>query len=401
MEQKIDFLVIGAGIIGVNIAIELKTRYPKRKISITEKESEAGLHASGRNSGVLHAGFYYTADTLKAKWTLQGNQEWQSYCKERKLSLNACGKLVVMEREEQLPQLDELLKRGQKNGTPLTKVTAKEAKEIEPQIKTKDWALYSPSTATIDPLEVLRHRVNDAKNLGVQILYGYEYHKRTLESVSFKNGESISAGYVINAAGLYADVVAKDYSFGLDYGMLPYKGVYLYGNQPAHYLKTHVYPLPNIDYPFLGVHFTVQVDGKIKIGPTAMPAFWREQYKGLDSFKWNEFYSISLRHLNLYLNSSPIFKKMARGELNKIRSSVLARQASALVKGVRPEDFTRWGKSGIRAQLVDLKKKKLVMDFVIEGDKRSMHVLNAVSPGFTCALPFARFVCDKVLEELV
>jgi L-2-hydroxyglutarate oxidase LhgO len=146
----------------------------------------------------------------------------------------------------------------------------------------------------------------------------------------------------------------------------------------------------------LGVHFTVKADGHIKIGPTAIPALWREQYRGFDNFKFGEFIQILFREAGLMLSSNFDFKKLAVEELQKYSRPHLVALASRLARGVRPEDYTRWGEPGIRAQLLDIKNRKLEMDFVIEGDDRSTHLLNAVSPGWTCSIPFAKFVVDRI-----
>src|SRR5438067_7996783 len=150
-----DFLVIGGGVVGLSIARELKSRFSGSRVTLIEKEPECGLHASGRNSGVIHAGFYYTADSLKAKFTRDGNRMLLQYCEEKKIPVNKCGKLVVARDETELPQLDELLRRGKANAVVLQSITAKEAIEIEPRVKTFERAIFSPATSTADPLQVL------------------------------------------------------------------------------------------------------------------------------------------------------------------------------------------------------------------------------------------------------
>src|SRR3989344_802671 len=160
---KVDTLIIGAGVIGITIAIELKKRFPDQTIVIIEKESVAGFHASGRNSGVLHAGFYYTADSLKARFCRDGNRAMTTYCEERGLRINKCGKLVVARNADDLPGLDELLRRGQANGVELHAISRKEAEEIEPRVKTCERALFSPTTSSVDPREVMAALVRDAQ----------------------------------------------------------------------------------------------------------------------------------------------------------------------------------------------------------------------------------------------
>src|SRR6266567_1607659 len=156
MMMTADFLVIGGGGVGLSIARELKTRHKNSRVALLEKEAECGLHASGRNSGVIHAGFYYTADSLKAKFTRDGNRLLSSYCAAKKIPVNKCGKIVVARDETELPQIDELLRRGKANGVEVQAISAAEARAIEPRVKTFERAIFSPTTATADPNQVLQ-----------------------------------------------------------------------------------------------------------------------------------------------------------------------------------------------------------------------------------------------------
>ncbi len=390
-----DFLVIGGGIIGISIARKLKKRFHGSKVILIEKEPDCGLHASGRNSGVLHAGFYYSADSLKARFTRDGNRLLTEYCESKGLKINKCGKLVVVKNEKELPLLDELLDRGRKNGVELQVVDAKQATDIEPRIKTCERALFSPATSSINPAEVMQALKKDAENEGVKIHRNVSYIKRISRGVLTSQG-IYEAKFVVGAAGLYADRVARDFGFSKNYRILPFKGLYLFSEEPPGSLRVHVYPVPDPQFPFLGVHFTVTADGKSKIGPTAIPAFWREQYSGLQHFHPAEFMDMLFRQLSLLLFSNFDFKKLALEELRKYSRSRLVKLTSHLLKNVHLQNFRRWGKPGIRAQLVDLQTNKLEMDFVLEGDEYSLHVLNAVSPAFTCAFPIAEAVCNQI-----
>jgi (S)-2-hydroxyglutarate dehydrogenase len=398
--KKFDFLLIGGGIIGISIARELKKRHPDASVCILEKERECGLHASGRNSGVLHAGFYYTADSFKARFTRDGNQKLTAYCDAKKIQINKCGKLVVAQNESELKWLDELMTRAEINEVPLESITEAEATAIEPRAITFQRALFSPSTSSVNPLDLLQALQSDAIEEGVEICTNIQYLHRQEKNIIQTSQGLFEAGYLINVAGLYADKIGQDFGFSKDYRVLPFKGLYLYSNEPAGSLKTHIYPVPDLANPFLGVHFTVTTDGKTKLGPTAIPAFWREQYEGWDNFNFNELSEILLRQAGLFLSSNFDFKALAFRELKKYSRTKMVSLASALAKGVDTKNYRQWGKPGIRAQLLNIREKKLEMDFVLEGDKESMHILNAVSPGFTCALPFAEYVCDQINEKL-
>lgn len=391
-----DFLVIGGGIVGINVARELKKKFSDAHVILIEKESQCAEHASGRNSGVLHAGFYYNADSLKAKFTRSGNELLTEYCIHKKLPLKKCGKLVVAKDANDLTRLDELLKRGRANGVALEAITEQEALKIEPRVKTFERAIFSPTTSSVDPAQVTLAMKEDAVSEGVKIHTGVCYLKKLKNGDIQTSAGTYSVRYVVNSAGLYADKIAIDFGFSQEYRILPFKGIYLYSEESAGAIRTNVYPVPDLGNPFLGVHFTVTVNGCAKIGPTAIPAFWREQYSGLERFKGDEFLEILLREMGLFLFSGFDFRKLALEEIRKYSRSRMVFFASALLRNVRLEDYQRWGRPGIRAQLVHIKKQKLVMDFVIQGNDKSLHILNAVSPGFTCAIPFARYVCDQI-----
>ena len=304
--------------------------------------------------------------------------------------------MVVAKDESELPALYELEKRGKVNGVEVWLIDEKELFEIDPNVKTFRHALFSPNTATVDPAEITHAIKNELKAKGVELIFGEGYRSR-VEGNKIKTtlGRTISAGKIINAAGLYADKVANDFGYSEKYTIIPFKGVYLkyHGNEVP--VRTNVYPVPNLKNPWLGVHFTVTVDGTVKIGPTSMPAFWRENYKGFDNFKAGELASILSWEASLFLRNSFGFRSIALEEIRKYNRSYFAGLAQGLVKKIDVKGFTEWGRPGIRAQLLNKQTRELIMDFVVEGDKDSVHVLNAVSPAFTCCFPFADWVVEN------
>jgi L-2-hydroxyglutarate oxidase LhgO len=395
MGTTTDFLIIGGGIVGVTLALELRRRHAQAGIVLIDKESQPGWHASGRNSGVLHAGFYYTADSLKARFCRDGNRALTEYCLERGLPINRCGKLVVARDEHELDRLDELLRRGRANGVEVQGITAAEARSIEPRARTCDRALWSPTTASVDPARVMASLAADAEQAGIRLLWSTGYLGRETRGIRTTGGD-IAAGYVINAAGLHADRLAHDFGFARDYRILPFKGLYLYSSEMPGALRTQIYPVPDLRNPFLGVHFTVTVDAHIKIGPTAIPAFWREHYEGLERFRLRECAEILALQGWLMLASRFGFARLACQEFPKYWRRHMVNLAAGLVDGVRIEQYRKWGRPGLRAQLVNVRERKLAMDFLFEGDDRSFHVLNAVSPAFTCSIPFSRHLADAI-----
>ena len=397
MPDSYDLVIVGGGVIGITLALELKRRLPACSIALLEKEAAVGAHASGRNSGVLHSGFYYTADSLKARFCRDGNRELRAYIQAKGLPLRPCGKLVVAKDESELPGLEELARRGAANGVLVEVIDEAAAKRIEPRVKTAGRALWSPTTASADPGTVIAALAIDAEAAGIAVRRGVAYRSRTGSTLHTSQGD-IVAGYVVNCAGLYADRIARDYGFCSRYTILPFKGLYLYSSEPAGSLNTNIYPVPDLAYPFLGVHYTVTVDGHLKIGPTALPAFWRENYTGLANFSLRELIEVCSREAGLMLSAGFDFRGLAMQEMRKMFRGYLVAQAGKLLEGVHKRDYVEWGRPGIRAQLLDLQTRTLVMDFCLEGDAGSFHVLNAVSPAWTCSLPFARHVCDEIAK---
>lgn len=225
-----DFLVIGAGIIGLTIARELQRRYPDNTVTIIEKETGPGQHASGRNSGVLHSGIYYTADSLKARFTRDGNLAWQQYCEERNLPLDRCGKLVIARDQADLPGLEILQGRGRRNGVEVHRIDPAEVRAIEPRANAALPALFIPATATVDPGRLVAAQQDDFTAAGGRLLLASAYRRHLGNNTVATTTGKISAGTVINCAGLYADRVAQDFGFGRHYAILPFKGLYLYAD---------------------------------------------------------------------------------------------------------------------------------------------------------------------------
>jgi (S)-2-hydroxyglutarate dehydrogenase len=396
-----DYLVIGAGIIGLNIAKNLKERFPQSKILVIEKEKEVAMHSSGRNSGVLHAGFYYTANSLKAKFTKEGNLALKNFCRERNLKINECQKVVVAVDEEELKGLEELKRRGDINGVELIWLDEKELEKLYPNIKTYKKALLCPSTATVNPKAVTCEFAKVINELGVELILDCKYLGSNKNLVKTSKGD-FEAKKVINCAGLYADKIARDFGFSKDFVIIPFKGIYLKDKHNISNLTTNVYPVPDLKNPFLGVHYTLTVDNESKIGPTAIPAFWRENYQGFDNFSFSEFFEILFYETKLFITNAFSFRKLAFSEIKKYNLNYFKNLAQKLTKNMNHEGYNSWSTPGIRAQLLNKNTLELVQDFVVESDENSVHVLNAVSPAFTSSIPFASWVVEEhILKKRV
>ena len=379
-------LIVGAGIIGMTLAYEWQKRNPNDDIIIIDKESHEAVHASGKNSGILHAGFYYNSDSLKAKLTADGNRLMKEFCKEKNIKINETGKLVVAKNEEELETLKELEKRSKSNNAGAYLISEEEAKKIDENAKTHKFALYSPNTASVNPREVCKALRKDLEEKGVEFIFNMPFGKYNK-----------SYDFLINAAGLYADKIAHKFNIGQNYSVIPFKGLYL-KYLGIDKIKTQIYPVPNIKNPFLGVHFTLMADNTIKIGPTAIPAFWRENYAGFSLFNINEMIEILGIEAKMFFRHK-WFRNLAFYEMKYYLPKNLINEAKKLVYKLRG-DFKVYP-PGIRAQLVNLDDLSLVMDFLVEKRENQIHILNAVSPAFTAAFAFSKYVLgEKDLELL-
>ena len=393
-----DLVVIGGGVVGLALADAWLASNPTESVVVYDKEDHLAAHASGRNSGVLHAGFYYAPDSLKARLTRDGNRMLKEFCLERGVPLRETGKVVVTTSENQLPALMTLLERGQANGVELELIDEAGLAELEPLARTVDKALWSPNTAVASPAGVVEALADRVRERGGRVVLGNPVTGAGAGWVMSVREGKVAAGHIINAAGLHADTVAHWFGFGEDYRMLPFKGLYWYGNWEPGRLRRHVYPVPDPRNPFLGVHLTVTVDGRAKVGPTAIPALWREDYGGTSGLRAGEVWDVARSYPRFLTSKHHDVPGLLRAELPKYSRSHLVKQAAALVPSVRPQDFTERGKPGVRAQLLHVPTGKLEMDFVVEGDQHSTHMLNAVSPAWTSSLAVAQHVVEQIHE---
>ncbi|CAN5305552.1 FAD-dependent oxidoreductase [soil metagenome] len=393
-----DFVIIGAGIVGLTIARELKQRSPAARIIVLEKEPQLGLHASGRNSGVLHSGIYYPENSLKAKVCAAGAKAMAEYCDNFGLPINRTGKVIIPTKETDESQLQLLYQRGINNGAKVELIDAQQLKEIEPMAYTATGqALYSPDTAVIDSKAILLHLSQTLQQQNVVINFSTALQKvDKIKKIIYTSSGKFHYGHAFNTAGLYADKVAKAFGAAKNYTMLPFKGIY-YRLDPQCNIKINqlIYPVPDLNVPFLGVHFTKLVNGEVMAGPTAVPALGRENYYGVKGINPSETMNISCNLLRQYYENKQGFRTFAHQEAGRFLKKNFAAAARALVPTLKPEFLLVSQKVGIRAQLLDLQKRELIMDFLIEQQANDTHVLNAVSPAFTCSLSFAKLVVDR------
>ena len=391
--NECKFLIVGAGVIGLTVARELLLR-GNSNILIIEKEDAPGRHASGRNSGVLHAGIYYSADSLKARFCIEGNRLMKDYCRQKGLLLHETGKVIVAPLREQQEGLHELKKRADRNGAVVRLIDRNELANLEPFAATYQDALHSPNTAVIDPLQILdslRQEIIDSQKANIQFQTSL-LHRTTDHKVQTSRGE-IRYEKLINAAGTYADEIAHKFDLARDYKIQPFKGTYRQLKR-SDLVRGNIYSVPDLKNPFLGIHFCKNAHGQITLGPTAIPALSRENYGIFDGLE-QETISILYRDAILLVRNSA-FRNAASVQLRKYSKKVVFREAQTMMPQLTIDDLQPSPKVGIRAQLVHWPSRELFWDFLIEKNAESLHVLNAVSPAFTSSMAFAKHVADQL-----
>ena len=391
-----EVLIVGAGITGLAAARELVSRGVD-DILIIEKEQGLGAHASGRNSGVLHAGIYYSPGTNKARFCVEGNLLMKEYCRERGLTLKETGKVIVPDTDEKEEALGELKLRADSSGARSHLIDTKELLDLEPHAAPRAKALYSPDTAVVDPVQILGEIKRELEEGGrVRFLFGTSFLSLSGTDTAVTSAGSIKFVRLVNAAGTFADRVAGAFGIGGNYRVLPFKGTYKKLKKEKSYLvRGNIYPVPDLRNPFLGVHFTRSVRDDVYIGPTAIPVLGREEYGFMDDLSL-ESLSILYREGVLFFANDG-FRGAALTEIRKYSARNLLKEARGLLPGIGIDDIEDTPKCGIRPHLVDWDTKKLVTDFVVIKDGGSVHILNAISPAFTCSMSFARYTADTLL----
>lgn len=396
--EKIDVAVVGSGIVGMAIARGLLELDSTLRIAIYEKESDFSLHASARNSGVLHAGFYYSPESLKARYCREGREELTKIISKYDIPLMKVGKVVLSQNHEEESRLETLLHRGISNGVELERYPASELRFFEPLARTHGSFLWSPHTSISDPLLVnlaLRHELGAN---GVQFISNSRVE---VDNQGWKsNGQIINTRYLVNAGGAWALDLAQRVGIGLNYRTMPFLGMYRQTSISNLPIKTLVYPVPHAINPFLGVHFTLTIDGHVKIGPSALPIIGKSQYQLRARVTRTELLTFGKNLVSLGKGSKHDLYEMMKYEVPKLSTSNLVRASSKLVpSAMEVKTWTR-KKPGIRGQLIDSRSGELIQDFLVEHSENSTHVLNAVSPGWTAGIPFGRSIAQSVLERL-
>lgn len=394
-----DFIVVGAGIIGCSIARQLKLS-KRKSVLVLEKEPSPGLHASGRNSGVVHSGINQKPGSLKAKLCVRGGYMLKEFCKNNGVAMTELGTVVLARTDKEIDVINEQEVRARKNGVEGVRIVGREElRRIEPFANAKE-ALISPHGAIVDSRNLVAKIAEDGRLNAVQYAFDAKVMKieDTRDSLRISTQrDEFYCKYLVNCAGLYADRIAQLMGVGREYCIVPFRGDYYRLKAERSYLvNSMIYPAPNLAVPFLGIHLTRRTDGSVIVGPNALLALGREKYRDRE-INWEETLRMLLDVRFAKLMSNEGFMKLAFRELKlSLSKEEFAKAARELVPEIRSHDLVH-DQSGIRAQLVDA-SGHLVDDFVFERTERSFHLLNSVSPGMTSALAFAEDV-DRIISE--
>jgi L-2-hydroxyglutarate oxidase len=396
---KTDFIIIGGGIVGLSTAYHFKKQNPRLTVVVLEKEPKIALHQTGHNSGVIHSGIYYKPGSLKAINCKKGYDQLIRFCNENEIKYDLCGKIIVATEKEELPIMAGIYDRGVANGLlGIKKISAQEIKEIEPHC-TGIEGIWVPQTGIIDYKEVSKKYADLFLQLGGEILF----EQKVQDINSFKDSSEVQTQnnvfetrWVINCAGLYSDKVAKMTDRNLDVQILPFRGEYFNIKKEKEYLvKNLIYPVPNPNFPFLGVHFTRMLHGGVEAGPNAVLAFAREGYTN-KMINWKELFE-TLGHSGFQKVALKYWKDGMYEMYRSYSKTAFTKALQRLIPEIQKEDLEA-GNAGVRAQACD-SKGNLSDDFLIFEDNNVINVCNAPSPAATSSLAIGESIASLALKK--
>ena len=399
--QQFDVVVIGAGILGLASAYQLLKEQPHLKLAVIEKESEPARHQTGRNSGVIHSGIYYRPGSLKAKNCLEGVQALKQFCQENEIRYETCGKVIVAVDKTEIPNLEELARRGAANGVEgLRMISAAELRNIEPFAKGVK-ALHSPNTAIVDFVQVAKEYANKIRQSGAALFFNEKVQEVRIgndETVIVTDAQEYHCKLMINCAGIYADRVAHLSEKSVNPNQIvPFRGEYYeLVKEKRHMIQGLIYPVPDPKFPFLGVHLSKTIQGNVEAGPNAVLAFSREGYKHSDfnlmdclgCLSYQGFWKMASRHWKIGLYE--IYRSFSK--------KAFLQSLQRLVPAIQEKDLIP-GESGVRSQVIK-SDGKMEDDFSLVPAARAIHVLNAPSPAATASLSIGKHIASLAMQKL-
>jgi L-2-hydroxyglutarate oxidase len=390
-----DFAIIGGGIVGLSTAMTLQERFPQKKVVVIEKENQVAAHQTGHNSGVIHSGIYYKPGSLKAQLSRAGSQSMVEFCQQHGIDYEVCGKVIVATEPEELPLLEKLYQRGLENQIPIGKISGEEVKEIEPYVECLA-GIRVDSTGIVNYTQVCQKYAELIQQQGGEIQFNTQLqhiHKVPEGILLETNQGMIHAQFIINCAGLYSDRVAQLSRVNPQAKIIPFRGEYYELTPEKSYLvKTLIYPVPNPNFPFLGVHFTRMIDGSVHAGPNAVLSFKREGYQKtdfnlkdvLETLTYPGFWKLAAKHADMG------FEEIIRS----FSKAAFVKSLQRLIPEVKSEDLVV-SPAGVRAQALK-PNGELVDDFLIVEAENEMHVCNAPSPAATASLEIGKAIVDRL-----
>ena len=397
MENSYDIAVIGGGILGLATARALNERAPRARLVVLEKEAKLATHQTGNNSGVIHSGIYYKPGSYKAKLCVEGKGLMLEFCQKHGIRVDHVGKVIVATEPAELPRLQTLYERGIANGVPVEMIEPAQLREIEPHAKALR-AIRSPSTAIVDYKEVCAAMTGELTARGVTIETNARVTSitRTADAIDLETPRAVvRARRIVNCAGLYSDVVARMAGARVNLKIIPFRGeYYMIRPERQDIVRGLIYPVPDPEFPFLGVHLTRTVHGEVEAGPNAVLAFAREGYtfgrvspgELAGTLTYSGFWNMARKYWRM--GSYEMYRSLSKG--------AFVQALRRLVPALRSEDVTRGG-AGVRAQAVN-PDGTMVDDFRIIAEADAVHVLNAPSPGATASIAIGRHISGMAAE---
>ncbi|MBD2785934.1 L-2-hydroxyglutarate oxidase [Xenorhabdus sp. DI] len=394
-----DVIIIGTGLIGLGTANALQEQHPHLRLLLLDKENGVAAHQSGHNSNVVHSGIYYTPGSLKARLAKQGNRSIYAFCQQHGLYYDRCGKVIVATQLKELPLLENIYQRGLKNGLDVSLLSQAQLKEREPYVNGLE-ALLVPDAGIVNYPEIAAKLAEIIQTRGGELYYQQqvqgicEHH----DYVEIQTQQThYQARWLVNCAGLHSDRIAKLAGYETGMKIVPFRGEYYVLNNRKNYLVNHlIYPVPNPDFPFLGVHFTRMHNGKRDVGPNAVLAFKREGYHKTD-FNLRDMAEV-LAYKGFWKIATRYFCEGMAEMRRSFSRSLFTENARQLIPDLQPEDITP-GPAGVRAQALTT-DGKLVDDFHFVKGRRSLHVCNAPSPAATASMEIGREIVKRYFIEL-
>ena len=398
-DHQYDIVIIGAGIVGLSTAWQMKNKYPDKRIAVLEKESSVALHQTGHNSGVIHAGVYYAPGSLKAKFCKEGAAATKSFCQQHNIPFEECGKLLVATDELELQRMDALFERCKTNDLEVHYLSQKELNEREPNVVGKG-ALFVPSTGIVNYKRVCEKLAELLTNQGgdIHLATTVTHLAEDASNVMIETTRGVfKAKYLVSCGGLMADRLTKMLNIPTDFQIVPFRGEY-YRLSPHHnQIVNHlIYPIPDPELPFLGVHLTRMIDGSVTVGPNAVQGWKREGY-GRINFDVKDVTDM-LRFKGYWRLLKDYWKVGIKETYNSWCKDGYLKEVKKYCPMVQRSDLEPYP-AGIRAQAV-LRDGKLVHDFLFAQSPRTLHVCNAPSPAATSAFPIGAYIIAKLEEQM-